>query len=517
VLWAAAVCSNVGTWMHDVAAGWLMTTLAPTPLMVAAVQAATTVPIFLFALPAGVLADLVDRRRLLISVMTLLAAAAVVLGIQVGMEAVSPAVLLAFTFLFGAGAAFVAPAWQSIVPQLVPRPDLQAAVALNSVGINISRAIGPSLAGLIIAGAGIAWPFLFNAVSFLAVIAALVWWSPPPRRQSPLPAERLWSGLRAGLRYARASEPLRATLLRAVAFFLFASCYWALLPLIARQELGGGPELYGAMLGAVGLGAVLGALVLPRLRRRFDADAVVAGGTAGTALVLVVFALVRRPDAAVLASLVAGASWIAVLSSLNVSAQVALPDWVRARGLSVFIAVFFGAMTAGSLVWGQTASMVGIPATLLIAAGGALMAAVLARPFKLQQGVGLDLSPSSHWPAPVMAGGIVPDGGPVMVTVEYRVTAERRADFVAAMRELERARRRDGAYAWGLFEDAALPGRFIEHFMEESWLAHLRHHERVTVADRAVQDRVRALHSGPEDPRVTHLLAPDPAKEPAHP
>lgn len=510
MLWTATVCSNVGTWMHDVAAGWLMTTLAPTPLMVAAVQAATTVPVFLFALPAGALADLVDRRRLLGAMATLLAGAAALLGLLVAAGTVTPAVLLAFTFVFGAGAAVTAPAWQSIVPQLVPRADLQAAVALNSVGINISRAIGPALAGFIIAGLGIAWPFLVNAASFLAVIAALLWWRPPLRPRSPLPAERFWSGLRAGLRHVGASPPLRAALVRAVAFFLFASAYWALLPLIARHELGGGAELYGALLGAVGLGAVLGALALPRLRRRFSADAVVAGGTAGTALVLAVFALVPRPEAAMAASLVAGASWIAVLSSLNVAAQVALPDWVRARGLAVFITVFFGAMTAGSLAWGQTAAVVGIPTALLIAAAGAPLAAFLARRFRLQQGAGLDLSPSSHWPAPVLAEGARSDGDTVMVTVAYRIAPAQRDEFLAAMDELGRARRRGGAYAWSLFEDAARPGRFVEQFLEESWLDHLRHHERVTLADQALQARIRALHEGPEDPAVTHFVTPRP-------
>lgn len=508
MLWTATVFSNVGTWMHDVAAGWLMTSLAPTPLMVALVQAATTVPIFLFALPAGTLADLVDRRRLLIGIMSVLAAAALALGLLTIMGAVSAGLLLAFTFLFGAGAAFVAPAWQSIVPQLVPRRELQAAVALNSMGINVSRAIGPSLAGLIIAGVGIAWPFFVNAASFLAVIAALAWWRPPPRRASPLPAERFWSGAKAGLRFARASAPLRATLLRAVAFFLFASAYWALLPLIARQELAGGPQLYGAMLGALGVGAVVGALILPRLKQRLGADAMVALGTGGTALVLTVLALVPLPAAAVGASFLAGVSWIAVLSSLNVSAQVALPDWVRARGLSVFITVFFGAMTLGSVIWGQTAALLGIPAALLIAAGGALGAAMLVRPFKLQQGAGLDHTPSSHWPAPVVAREIAPDSGPVMVTVDYRIAAEHRAAFLAAMRDLEAARRRDGAVAWGLYEDAAQPGRFLETFLEESWLAHLRHHERVSEADRALQARVRALHSGPGAPEVTHFTSP---------
>ncbi|TQV78031.1 MFS transporter [Exilibacterium tricleocarpae] len=511
VLWTATVISNVGTWMHDVASGWLMTSLSPSPLMVALVQAATTAPVFLFALGAGALADLVDRRRLLIGVMGALALATLALGLLVLFERIDAWVLLVFTFLSGAGAAFVAPAWQAIVPQLVPRSNLQAAVALNSVGINISRAVGPALAGVIIAGLGIAWPYLLSALSFIIVIAALLWWRPPPPPATHLPSERFWRAVRTGLGYAWASGPLRATLVRAAVFFVFASAYWALLPLFARQELAGGPELYGVMLGAIGVGAVSGALSLPPLKQRLGADALVAAGTAGTALALVIFALLKHPEAAILACLIAGASWIAVLSSLNVSAQVALPDWVRARGLSVFITVFFGSMTFGSLVWGQVASLLGIPAALLIAAVAAVVGAALSWPFKLQQGLDLDLSPSSHWPEPIVAGDIQPDRGPVMVTVDYRIDPVRATAFIEAMNGLKAARLRNGAYAWGLFEDVAEPGRYLEYFIEASWLAHLRHHARVTEADRVIQDKVRAFQREAGEPLVTHFLAPDPA------
>lgn len=515
VLWTATVISNVGTWMHDVASGWLMTSLSPSPLMVALVQAATTLPVFLFALPAGAIADLVDRRRLLIVVMAILAISTLSLGLLVLFGQISAWTLLAFTLISGAGAAFVAPAWQAIVPQLVPRDALQPAVTLNSVGINISRAIGPALAGFLIVSFGIAWPYLLNALSFVVVIGALLWWSPPPKKVSHLPAERFWSAIRAGLRYARSSGPLRSTLIRAVAFFLFASAYWSLLPLIARQELGGGPELYGIMLGAVGLGAVGGALILPKLKARLGADSLVAAGTVGTALVLIVFALIKHPEAATLASLVAGASWIAVLSSLNVAAQVALPDWVRARGLSIFITVFFGAMTLGSILWGQVASMIGISMTLLIAAAGAIIGAVLSWPAKLQLGSELDLSPSSHWPEPIVSGEIEPDRGPVLVTVEYRIEPKSSATFISIMDELKNERRRNGAYSWGLFEDVEQPGRYLEYFTEDSWLAHLRHHERVAKADRDIQERVLALHVGEIAPVVTHFLAPEPYIEPA--
>lgn len=508
VLWLATVLSNVGGWMHDVAAGWLMTTLTPSPLMVALVQTATTLPVFLFALPAGALADILDRRRLLLVVQASLAVIAGLLGAIVLAGLATPWLLLVFTFAMGTGAALTAPAWQAIVPKLVPRENLQPAIALNSVGINVSRAIGPALAGLIIAAVAVWAPFLLNALSYLGVIAALIWWRPAPGPARRLPPEQLIGAMRAGLRYVRASAPMRATLTRAVAFFVFASAYWALLPLIARGLPAGGPTLYGILLGCVGAGAVGGALLLPKLKAWLGPNRLVAAGTLGTAATLLVFAFVQDATAASAMSLLAGASWIAVLSSLNVSAQTALPDWVRARGLSVFVTVFFGSMSLGSLVWGQAASILGIPTALLIAAVGAVLMIPLTLRWKLSQGETLDLAPSMHWPAPAVAGELEHDRGPVMVTIEYHIDPDRTAAFVATLEELAGERRRNGAYAWGLFEDAAEPGRFIEYFLVESWLEHQRQHERVTLADADVQARARAFHRGGGEPIVRHLVAP---------
>jgi predicted MFS family arabinose efflux permease len=440
-----------------------------------------------------------------------MAVAAGLFALLVWSEAVTAPLLLIFTFLLGMGAAFVAPAWQAIVPSLVPKSDLQPAVALNSVGINISRAVGPALAGFIIVAIGIAAPFALNALSFIGVIAALLWWRPPPTPPATLPAERFWSAIRTGLRYACSSAPLKATLLRAVAFFLFASAFWALLPVIARTELNGGASLFGILLGSVGLGAVTGALFLPRLKGTLGPDRLVAVGTIGAAGVMVLVGLVGNPIVAGIGSFVFGATWIAVLSSLNVSAQLALPEWVRARGLSVFLTVFFGSMSLGSALWGQAATQFSIPIALLAAAGGALLAIPLTWRAKLQHGAGMDLSPSMHWPEPVISADVQPDRGPVMTTVEYQVTPADGPEFLTALKELSQARRRGGAFAWGVFEDAARPGRFLEYFMEPSWLEHLRHHARVTEADKLVQERVWHFHQSDEKPRVTHYLAPQQA------
>jgi MFS family permease len=507
VLWIATVVSNVGTWMQNAAAGWLMTGLDPDPLVVSLVQVATSLPMFVFALPAGALADIVDRRRLLIVVQASVAVLVAGFGLLVWLGRVTPSLLLAFTFVAGTAAALIAPAWQSIVPQLVPRQHLQPAVALNSVGLNISRAVGPALAGIIIVAWGLAAPFWLNAISTVGVIAALIWWRPTTDATSHrLPAERFHRAIRAGLRHARHNPHLRATLIRAAGFFVFASAYWALLPLLARDQVAGGPQLYGTLLGMIGAGAVIGAFALPWLKRWLGADKLVAAGTAGTAIALVLFAIARQPATALIASFVAGVAWIAVLATINVSAQVALPGWVRGRGLSIFGTVMFGGLSFGSALWGQVAAMTDLPLAHFAAAAGAILAIPVLWRWKLQTGAGVDLTPSMHWPEPVLANEVDADRGPVLVTVEYRVATQDRGGFLAAIDRLADERRRDGAFDWGLFEDAAEPGRFLETFLLDSWIEHLRQHERVTEADRALQDAVHRLQLEGA-PKVTHLIA----------
>jgi MFS family permease len=504
VIWTATVVSNIGGWMYSAAAAWLMTTLDSHPLMVSLVQVATSLPLFLFALPAGALADIIDKRRFLIAVGIGIFALSLVFATLVTLDRVTPWLLLAFMFLVSVGSALDAPAWQSIVPQLVPREDLQGAVAANSVGINISRAVGPALSGVITAAFGIAAPFWIDAFSNLATIGALKWWRPPPKPARRLPAERFASAIGTGIRYARNNPALRATLLRAVAFFLFASAYWALLPLVARNQIAGGAEVYGLLLGAIGAGALGGAFVLPRLKAKLGADRTVVAGTAGTAVALVLFGVAHQTGTALLASLLAGACWIATLSSLNVSAQLALPEWVRGRGLAIYVTVFFGALTLGSVVWGEIAALVGLPVAHVAAAAGAALGIPLTWRAKLQTGASLDLTPSMHWPTPVVAADLEPHAGPVMVLVEYNIAAGDRDAFLEALEALAAERRRDGAYAWGIFEDTAAPGRLVETFLVESWIEHLRQHERVTKADRALQERIGRLLLRPAN--VTHFV-----------
>jgi predicted MFS family arabinose efflux permease len=508
VIWTATLVSNVGGWMYSAASGWLMTSLNPDPLIVALVQAASTLPICLFAIPAGALADIFDKRRYLIVVETLTTAVCAVYAVMVSLGLATPGNLLLFTFLIGAAGALTVPAWQAVVPLLVPKEDLSPAIAANSVGVNISRALGPALGGGLIAWFGIAVPFWINAISNLGIVGALLWWHPPRRAKTLLPAERFGGAILTGLRYARHNVHLRRTLMRAIGFFLFASAYWALLPLVAREQIAGGPSLYGVLLGVIGASAVGGAFFLPYLKSKLGPDRLMALGALGQAVAMVLYGLAREPLVALAASVVAGATWIGALATLSVSAQVALPDWVRGRGLALYTTVFFGCLTLGSAVWGEVAAWAGLPTAHFLAAAGAVAAVPLTWRWKLQTGAGVDLTPSMHWPAPIIKQAIDEDRGPVLVTVEYRIDPKDRAAFLDALEPLEHERRRDGAYAWGVFEDAAEEGRIVETFLVESWMEHLRQHERVTNADRVVQEAVQRFHlSGA--PKVTHFIAAD--------
>jgi MFS family permease len=480
--------------------------------MVALVQVAASLPMFLFAIPAGALADIIEKRRFILILEITVAAISALFASLLSADLVRPTLLIVFVFLVSSCAALEAPAWQAIVPELVPDEDLPAAVAANSVGVNISRAIGPAVAGILIASVGITAPFWIDAFSNAGVIAVFLWWRPRHERRSALPAERFASAVRAGFRYATYNQHLRATLARAAGFFLFASAYWALLPLVVRSQIAGGPELYGLLLGAIGASAVGCAFLLPRLKARLGADGLVALGELGTAATLVMLGLAREPLVAVLACIIAGASWIASIANLNISAQVSLPDWVRGRGLAMYVTVFFGSMTVGSAIWGEAAAALGLAPAHFLAAAGAVAAIPLTRRWKLQTGAAMDLTPSMDWPEPVLAAAVAVDSGPVLVTVEYRVGDADREHFLRALAALARERKRDGAYDWGIFEDTAEIGRFLETFLVESWAEHMRQHQRVTKADRLIQKRVR--HFLRSEPVVTHLISAKAHRQP---
>lgn len=505
VLWAAAVLGNVGSFMRDVASSWLVTDLSASPTAVALIQTAATLPIFLLAIPAGVLSDILDRRRFLIFVQLLLASVSGTLLLLSHFGALTVDYLIALTFVGGIGAALMGPTWQSIVPELVPRENLKGAVALNSLGINIARAIGPAAGGLILASFGAAVTYGMDVLSYVFVIAALLWWKRPAATDSAL-SENFLGAFRAGLRYTRASKELHRVLLRAAVFFLFASAVWALLPLVARQMLGGTSGFYGMLLGAVGAGAILGALVMPKLGAKLNADGLVLLASVVSAVVMGVLVFAPPKWLAVLMLVLLGMGWITALTTFNGVAQAILPNWVRGRGLAVYLMVFNGAMAAGSLGWGLVAREIGVPYALVVSAVGLVIVALLFHRARLPVGEA-DLQASNHWPEPLVSESVAHDRGPVLIQVEYRIRQADRPAFLDAMQRLSQERLRDGAYSWGVAEHTSDPERVVEWFFVESWAEHLRQHHRVSHADADLQAEALRFHIGPDKPEVHHFLA----------
>lgn len=507
MLWIATVVSNIGTWMNDVGVNWTMLTLSADPLSVALVQAASSLPMFLFALPSGVLADIIDRRKYLLfsQLWVFIAAAGLTLLSFTGQ--VNPTVLLIAAFLMSAGAAMSSPPFQAIVPDLVKKEELDSAIALNSLGINISRAIGPALGGLLLSFAGPWIVFMLNALSVLGVAWVLYRWKEAPSVQR-LPPEHFFAAVRAGLRYVHAAPVLRNVLVRTAAFFVFGSAGWALLPLVARRELGLGPGGYGIMLACIGMGAISGAVLLPHLRKRFNADRLMVLASLVFAATMLAQAFVRHFWLLNAFEFFTGFAWIAVMSTLNLGAQRSAARWVKARALAVYLTVFFGSMTVGSAIWGQLASHFGIAVSLCVATLGMALASLTVLHWRLDKDpdLNLDLSDISE---PVPALDIHHDRGPVRVSYEYCIQQADFRDFMLCMQDMRRVRRRGGGTSWAVYEDILQPGIFVETFVVGSWMEHLRQLERYTINDRKIQKRVQTFHQAEQKPVARYLLAPE--------
>lgn len=506
MLWIATVVSNIGSWMNDVGVNWTMLTLSANPLSVALVQAASSLPMFLFALPSGVMADIVDRRKYLLfsQLWVFIAASGLTLLSFAGL--VTPMVLLVAAFLLSTGAAMSSPPFQAIVPDLVEKHELAPAIALNSLGINISRAIGPALGGLILSFAGPWVVFALNATSVLGVAWVLWRWKAEPLIQR-LPPEHFFPAVRAGLRYVHAAPVLRNVLVRTVAFFTFASAGWALLPLVARRELGLGPGGYGIMLACIGLGAICGAIVLPRLRKRFNPDRLMVINSVIFAISMLALAFIRHFWLLNAFEFLTGFAWIAVLSTLNVGAQRSAAKWVKARALAVYLTVFFGSMTLGSAIWGQLASHFSIPASLCVATVGMLLASLTVLRWQLNKDPDLNLD-IRDIDSNAQALDISHERGPVMVMYEYLIDPEDVSRFVVCIQEIRRVRVRGGALSWSVYEDIQRPGVFVESFVVGTWIEHLRQLERHTVNDLLIQSKVQAFHRGGHLPEARYLIAP---------
>ena len=502
----ATSLSSVGLTMFDTASAWMMTSLDPSPRLVSAVQVATTLPLFLLTLPAGALSDVVDPRRLLIVAQTSMVAISLAFAALVAVGTAGPASLLWASFLLGVGGALSAPVWLLITPILVPKSELDSAIAIDNASYNVARAIGPAIAGYAIAKLSIAAPFWCCFAGNLGLLGALILWRAPRRPPENLPAERLISAMTTGVRYVRYSREMDATIIRAAAFLPFACAYLALLPLVARDRLGNGPEVYGELMAVIGLGSIAASFALKWLKARLGSNGMTALGTVGTVAALFLFAAAREPVVALAASLFAGAAWIIALTPLFVSAQISLPEWVRGRGLALFLTVYFGALTLGSAVWGEVASLKGVPFALSAAGVGALIAMALTWRWKLHTGASLDLSPSMRWRAPAFLNRLANDLGPVLAVAEYVIDPTDTAAFLAAMEDVGLERRRDGAYAWHIFEDPDEAGKMIETYLVHSALELKSRQGRVTMADQTMEDQTIRFLKAP--PQTRYFVAP---------
>lgn len=504
-LWTAQFVANTGTWAQTVGAQWLMGDLGGGALAVALVQTATTLPVFLLVVPSGAVGDILDRRHVLLAGQALMCAGAGALAALTAVGWMSPWLLLLLIGVMSVGQAVSVPSFQAIQPELVVREEIPQAAMLNGANMNLARAVGPALGGVLIAAVGPAATFAFNALSFVGVLLVLYHWDRPPDHR-PLGAEHVLSATRAGMRYIRNAPRFATVLARSALFMVFASGMWALLPAVARDHLRLGAGGYGLLLASVGLGAVVGTAVVAGVRDRIGTAAAVNGAMVLYAAAMVVVGVSRSTVVVVGALVLAGLAWIAVQSTLSAAAQLLLPAWTRARALSYLQFVFMGGQALGALGWGTIAEVDLAAAFLVPAAGLAVATGFSAWLLRLPEGH-LDLTAVRHWPEPASVITPAPEAGPVLVTVEWHVAAPHVPEFVEVMHRLRRARRRTGATLWGLFQDAGKPEVFLETFTVATWHEHLRQHvERGTVSDRELEAQARRLLVPGAEPRVRHLV-----------
>ncbi len=524
--WLASIASNTGSWMQDTAATWLMTSLTSSPLLIALMQTAASLPVLIFGLPAGAMADILDRRRLLVFWQAWMLAAAVLLSMLTLGGGIGPWMLLGLTLVLNIGSAMNNPAWQAIVPELVPREDLASAISLNSAGYNLARAVGPAFGGLVVAafatvimGAGAT--FLINAASFAFVIAMLYRWKRRPLHTSDLPAERLVGSIRAGVRYVRHAAPIRGILIRTFLFTSSASAVWALLAVVAQTALKRGALGYGLLNASIGVGAVAGAMTLPRVRRLLPADLIVASASVVFAVALGVMAFVPHTLPVVLVLLAAGFAWTSTTSTFNIAVQVSAPPWVQARLLGTYQMTFQAGMALGSAFWGYVAERASTPTSLTMAGIVLLAGLPLARRYGILRAAPGDLTSAAqaralNRSAPTVVIEPKPDDGPVMISIDYTIDPAEAAGFVRAIQELRPIRLRDGAMRWAAFRDAANPAHYVETFLVESWAEYLRQRERMTVSDQQVRARVYAFQRGPLPPPVSRMIYASTATTPGN-
>jgi MFS family permease len=499
----ADVVSDIGTFMQNVGAAWLMVSLGAGPIYVALTQTASSLPYLLLALPAGSAGDIFDRRKLVLATESWMMGVALLLAVLTFAGFMSPWLLLVLTFALSAGDAFETPTWRAILPDLVPKDDLAAASALNGIEFNLARAVGPALAGAVIAAAGVAAAFFVNFVSFFGVILVVARWKRPIRKRTA-PPETLTGATVAAIRYVLHSPAILTVVVRTGIMMFFSSALFALVPTVARS-VNATAIGYGILLGCFGMGAIGGALIMQSARARWSTEVIVSTGVLILGLVIVAISGLHRLSTLAPVMLVGGAAWVTFISLISALVQNLAPDWVRARVLAIFTLVYQGGFALGSAAWGAVAQRAGIRIALVYAGVGTIGSLIFALFAKLPDSTA-DLSPWNHWRMPIVVRDAAADlhGGPVLVTVEYTIIPERDADFIAAIHQYGRIRRRDGAYRWGIFRDTEVTDRYLEIFLVNSWAEHLRQHERQTQADREVEQRLSRYVAA--EPKVRHLI-----------
>jgi MFS family permease len=504
-LYFGSVAVALGYTMQATVAAWLMATLTPSALMVALVQTASTAPSLLFGLLAGALADIVDRRRVILLTQFILLIATAALGVAALLGMLGPLALLAGTFLIGAGFTLYLPAQQASINDLVGRADLSRALGLGAVAFNLARAVGPALAGALAAWAGSGSALLASALFFVAMMVAVRGWRSPPR-SIPGVAETLFLGIQSGLRYARHSPPMLALLGRNLSFCICASALWALLPVIARDQLGLGAGGFGLLSASFGIGAIVGALSIPRQLHRVSLNAVVSAGVILWAAATLLIASTHTTGIALVGACAAGAAWVAVLASLSAGIQSTAPAWVRARAVAMSLVVMQASLALGSVLWGWLASADGTRVALTVSAGAVLVLLALGYRIRVRMGDEADVTPGVQPPDLAIAVEPLPDDGPVLIQVEYRIDPENREAFLHAMQENEATRRRNGASNWRVFRDLGEDGRFVERFIIASWAEYVRLRSRMTIADRQIQERVAQFQRAGAEIRISRLI-----------
>ena len=506
MLWLAWMTSNICMWMSDVAASWMMTSLSNSPIMVALIQTASNLPVFLMGLPSGALADIVNRKKYFVITQIWLAGVAALLCFFTFVGSLSAELLLVLTFMNGIGLAMRWPVFAAIIPDLVNREQLPAALAFNGMAMNASRIIGPLVAGALIASAGTEYVFALNMVLSLAITVIIMQWK-YQADVSTLPGERFLGAIRVGIQYVKSSSRMRAVLIRIFLFFVQSSALMALLPIIAKEHFSGDAGTFTLLLSSLGFGAVISGAQLPWLRLRFDRNQLVFMGQ--VILSASAIGVVLAPNLWIAAPLmmINGAAWIITANSLSIAAQFALPSWIRARGMSIFQMSLMGGSAIGAAVWGKLADSTDVTVSVICGSIFGFIAVLGTNHLKIEGGTEEDLTPVCPIEHAIPDRNIDHDEGPVMISVEYQIDPNHMQEFKKLMKQSKNARLRQGAMSWSLFEDAEKEGKILEYFVFETWADYLRRFDRFTTNDLNLQDERFSFHLGDTAPIITRRVA----------